>query len=84
MAAIDVPGVFLHADSDDHIIMVFKGKIALLMCHVDPKLYREVNYIRQDRQNCSICESIEGSIRTATKCTPILPQIGQVFSEIWT
>ena len=39
MVTIDTPGTFLHTDSDDHIIMVLKGKLALLMCHKDPKLY---------------------------------------------
>ena len=41
MGTIDIPDAFLHADSDKHIIMVLKGKIPLLMCHVDPKLYRK-------------------------------------------
>ena len=41
MATVNIPGAFLHADSDKHIIMVLKGNIALLMCHVVPKLYRK-------------------------------------------
>ena len=41
VVTIDIPGVFLHADSDEHIIMVLKGNIALLMCHMDLKLYKK-------------------------------------------
>ena len=39
VAIIYIPGAFLHADSYEHIIMVFKGKLTLLMCNVEPKLY---------------------------------------------
>ena len=38
---IDIPGALLRADSDKHIILVLKGNLALLMCHVDQKLYRK-------------------------------------------
>ena len=41
MATIDIPGAFLHEDSDKNIIMVLKGKLALLMCNVEKKLYRK-------------------------------------------
>ena len=43
VATIDTPGEFLHVDSDDHSIMVLKGKLTLFMCHVDSKLYRKYN-----------------------------------------
>ena len=48
------------------------------------KIIQEVHYIRHVRQTRSICEKFEGPIQTATKCTPILPHIGQGFTEIWT
>ena len=41
METIDIPGALLRADSDKHIILVLKGNLALLMCHVDQKLYRK-------------------------------------------
>ena len=41
MVTIDIPGAFLHAYSDKNTIVVLKGELALLMCHVDPKLYRK-------------------------------------------
>ena len=41
MTTINIPGAFLHADSDEYIIMVLKVKLDLLMCHVEPKLYRK-------------------------------------------
>ena len=37
VANIDIPGAFLHGDSYKHIIMVLKGKLSLLMCHMDKK-----------------------------------------------
>ena len=48
VATIDIPGAFLLAYSEEHIIMVLKVKLALLMCHVDPKLYRK--YIIFDKR----------------------------------
>ena len=41
VVTIYIPGAFLHADSDNNIIMVLKVNVAILMCHVDPKLYRK-------------------------------------------
>ena len=49
VAAIYIPGSLLHADSDNHIIVILKEKIALLLCKVDPKLYR--NYIILDKRS---------------------------------
>ena len=45
-----IPGKFLHADLENHIIMVFKGKLALLLCHVYPKLYRKYNIFDKRRK----------------------------------
>ena len=38
LATIDIPGALIHADSDDHIIMLLKVKLALLMCYIATKL----------------------------------------------
>ena len=35
----DVPGAFLHTDTDESVIMVLKGELAELMVAVDPVLY---------------------------------------------
>ena len=48
------------------------------------KIIQEVHYNQQERQTRYICENSEGPIRTAAKCTNILPQIGKGFTEIWT
>ena len=40
LETIDIPGAFIHANSDDHIIMVLKRHIYLLIFHMNPKIYR--------------------------------------------
>ena len=58
VATIDITGAFIHAYSDEHIIIVLKGNIALLMCHVAPKLYRKYIIFNKRGQTCYICEKI--------------------------
>ena len=41
MAVIDLTGAFLHAETDEHTIMVLKGKLVEMMTMVDPKMYRK-------------------------------------------
>jgi hypothetical protein len=48
----DIPGAFLHADSDEDIRMILKGRLAELMVQVAPNLYRK--YITVDKRNTSI------------------------------
>ena len=48
----DIPGAFLHADSDENITMVLKGRLAELMVQVAPNLYRK--YISVDKRNTPI------------------------------
>ena len=38
---MDLPGKFLHADHDDEVIMIMKGKLAELMVMVYPQIYRK-------------------------------------------
>eukprot|EP00804_Cyclotella_cryptica_P006122 CCRYP_010732-RA/>CCRYP_010732-RA protein AED:0.20 eAED:0.22 QI:0/0/0/1/1/1/2/0/901 len=40
IVTLDIPGVFLHADLDEDVIMVLRGELAELMAKVKPKLYR--------------------------------------------
>jgi hypothetical protein len=39
LACFDIPGTFLHADSDEDITMILKGRLAELMVQVVPNLY---------------------------------------------
>ena len=39
VVTLDIPGVFLHADLDEEVIMLLRGQLADLMVEVDPKLY---------------------------------------------
>jgi hypothetical protein len=52
VACFDIPGAFLHADSDDDITMVLKGRLAELMVQVAPNLYWK--YITVDRKGTAI------------------------------
>ena len=47
VACFDIPGVFLHANVDEDIPMVLKGRLAELMVQVVPNLYRK--YITVNR-----------------------------------
>jgi hypothetical protein len=47
VACFDIPGTFLHADSDKDITVILKGRLAELMVQVAPNLYRK--YISVDR-----------------------------------
>jgi len=64
----DIPGAFLHADSDEDITMVLKGRIAELMVQVAPNLYRK--YITVDKRNTPILyikiqKALYGLLRSA-------------------
>jgi len=52
VACYDIPGAFLHADSDKDITMILKGRLAELMVQVAPNLYRK--YISVDRKGTAI------------------------------
>jgi hypothetical protein len=53
VACFDIPGAFLHADSDKDITMVLIGRLAELMVQVAPNLYRK--YISVDRRAQPYC-----------------------------
>ena len=36
----DVPGEFLHTESDDNVLMVLRGELAEMMVHIVPQIYR--------------------------------------------
>ncbi len=52
VACFDIPGAFLHADLDEDITMVLKGRLAELMVQVAPNRYRK--YISVDRKGTAI------------------------------
>ena len=41
VAVMDLPGAFLHADCNDHVIMRFQGRLAELMAMAAPTVYRK-------------------------------------------
>jgi hypothetical protein len=52
VGCFDIPGAFLHADSDEEITMILKGRLAELMVLVAPNLYRK--YIAVNRKGTTI------------------------------
>ncbi len=52
VTCFDIPGAFLHADSDEDITMILKGRLTELMVQVVPNLYRK--YISVDREGTAI------------------------------
>ena len=41
MEFFDIPGAYLHAETDKYVIMVLEGTLEELMVKVDPSLYRK-------------------------------------------
>ena len=52
VACIDVPGAFLHAKTDEEILMLLKGPLAEMMAMVKPQLYRK--YVTYDSKGEAI------------------------------
>jgi hypothetical protein len=46
VACFDIPGAFVHAETDKDVIMMLKGRLAELMVMVEPSLYRK--YVTTD------------------------------------
>jgi hypothetical protein len=68
VACFDIPGEFLHADVDEDITMVLKGRLAELMVQVAPNLYRK--YITVDSKAMTILyvkmqKALYGHLRSA-------------------
>ena len=60
----DIPGAFLHADNDEDITMVLKGRLAELMVQVALNLYRK--YITVDKRNAPILCAILSIVGVVT------------------
>ena len=68
VACFDIPGAFLHTNSDKDITMILKGRLAELMVQVAPNLYRK--YILVDRKGTAVLyvkmqKAIYGLLRSA-------------------
>jgi hypothetical protein len=68
VGCFDIPGAFLHADCDENITMILKGRLAELMVQVAPNLYRK--YITVDKKNTAILyvkmqKALYGLLRSA-------------------
>ena len=47
LAIIDLPGAFLHVWNDKKVIIFMKGKLAELMVHIMPQIFR--NYVTTNK-----------------------------------
>jgi hypothetical protein len=68
VACFDIPGAFLHAETDEDVIMMLKGRLAELMVMVDPSLYRK--YVTVDSKGEAILyvqmhKALYGMMRSA-------------------
>jgi hypothetical protein len=52
VACVGIPGAFLHANVDEDITMVLKGRLAELMVQIAPNLYRK--YITVNKKGTTI------------------------------
>ncbi len=61
----NIPGAFLHADSDEDVTMILKGKLAELMVHGG-----------QSEHANAVHENSKGTLRTSMKRLAVLPEVG--------
>jgi hypothetical protein len=74
VACLDIPGAFLHADVDENITMVFKGRLAELMVQIVPNLYRK--YITVDKKGTAILyvKMQKSPVWTSEECLAFLQE----------
>ena len=41
MATIDIPGAYLHTDSDGEVVMILKGRLIEILANTEPNIYRK-------------------------------------------
>jgi hypothetical protein len=68
VACFDIPGAFLHAETNEDVTMLLKGPLAELMVLVDPSLYRK--YVTFDSRGQPILyvkmhKALYGMLRSA-------------------
>ena len=54
VAVADILGAFLHADMDEEVYMLLKGKIAKLIVKLDPKLYHKIIWGNEKKQTFAV------------------------------
>ena len=72
VACSDIPGEFLHADVDEDISMVLKGRLAELMVQVASNLYKK--YITVDRKGTDKLTQLDPTRITMQRWRRILCQ----------
>jgi hypothetical protein len=72
VACFDIPGAFLHADVDEDITMVLKGRLAELMVQVESNLYKK--YITVDRKGTDKLTQLDPTRITLQRWRRILCQ----------
>ena len=68
VAIFNIPGAFLHNETDKNVIMVLEGPLAETMVQVNPSLYR--NYITTNSKGkpllyVKMCRALYGMLRSA-------------------
>ena len=68
VAYADLPGAFLHTETDEKVVMMLTGELCELMVKVDPTLYRK--YVHKDRRGkpvlyVELFKSVYGLLRSA-------------------
>ena len=64
----NVPGAFLHTESDENVLMVLSGELAEMMVHIAPQIYRP--YVNMDKKGTPILyvrfkKSLYGLLRSS-------------------
>ena len=54
VAVANIPGAFLHADMEEEVHMLLKGKITELIIKLDPRLYRKYIWQNKNENPCYI------------------------------
>ena len=63
-----LPGVYLHTENDEHVVMLLKGKLCKLVVQIDPKLYRKyvtTNSKREPMLYMKLYKALNGLLRSA-------------------
>jgi hypothetical protein len=64
VASFDIPGAFLHMDSDNNITMILRGRLAELMVQVAPT----------ESDSDHLCQDAEGYVWALKECPLVLQE----------
>ena len=67
VAMLDIQNLFLHAENDEYVLMMLRGKLAELLFKIDPSLYRK--YVITSKQgmpvlNVKLTKALYGILRS--------------------